>query len=57
VNASDGVPIEFANSGQVDGIRYISSNVGTSNKYSIVETPNGLYFIDDINKSINLIND
>lgn len=57
VNASDGFPIEFANSGQVDGVRYISSNVGTSNKYSIVETPNGLYFIDDINKSINLISD
>ena len=57
VNASDGFPIEFANSGSVDGIRYITSNIGTTNKYSIVETPNGLYFIDDINKSINLISD
>lgn len=56
IPATDGVPIEIANSGKVDGKRYISDNVGCLNKYSICESPNGLYFIDDYNKSINIYN-
>ncbi len=56
VNASDGVPIEIANSGSVDGIRYISSSAGAKNKHSIVTTPFGLYFIDSVNRSINIFN-
>lgn len=56
ISATDGVPIEIANSGKVDGKRYISDNIGCLNKYSICESPNGLYFIDDYNKSINIYN-
>ena len=56
LSATDGVPIEIANSGKVDGKRYISDKTGCQNKWSIVESPLGLYFIDDINKSILLFN-
>ena len=56
ISATDGVPIEIANSGKVDGKKYISDKVGCQNKWSIVESPLGLYFIDDINKSILLFN-
>ena len=56
ITATDGVPIEIANSGKVDGKRYISDKVGCQNKWSIVESPLGLYFIDDIGKSILLFN-
>lgn len=52
----EGVPIEIANSGKVDGKRYISNVVGCTNKWSITESPNGLYFIDDLSKSIYLFN-
>ena len=56
IASTDGVPIEIANSGKVSGKRYISDNIGCTNKWSICSTPNGLYFIDSINKSIYLFN-
>lgn len=54
IASSDGVPIEIANSGRVEGKRYLSDTIGCQNKWSIVESQAGLYFIDDINKSIML---
>lgn len=52
----EGVPIEIANSGKVDGKRYVTDKSGCINKWSIVETPGGIYFIDNINSSISLFN-
>lgn len=52
----EGVPIEIANSGKVDGKRYISNKYGCLNKWSIIEGKNGLYFIDNINKLIGIFN-
>lgn len=54
ISTESGVPIEIANSGKVNGKRYLSDNVGCQNKWSICSTPNGIYFIDNLNKSINL---
>lgn len=56
INTSDNIPIEIANSGKVDGKRYLSDKVGCINKWSISESPNGLYFVDDITKNIYLFN-
>lgn len=56
INVTDGVPIELTNSGRVDGKYYITDKYGCQNKWSIAETPNGLYFIDDITKTISLFN-
>jgi len=53
IATTTGVPIELANSGKVDGVRYLSTMEGCQNKWTICETPNGLYFIDDTNHSIN----
>ena len=50
INASDGVPIEIANSGKVDGKRTISDKHGCVNKWSVVEGKTGLYFVDNVNK-------
>lgn len=52
----EGVPIEIANSAKVDGKRYISDKSGCVNKWSIVETKSGIYFIDNITSSISLFN-
>ena len=52
LSSTDGIPIELANSGKVDGKRYLSDKIGCTNKWSIRETPNGIYFIDDISKGI-----
>lgn len=56
ISTSQGVPIEIANSGKVQGSRYLSDSVGCSNKWSIVNTPMGIYFMDGHERSIYLFN-
>lgn len=56
VSATNGVPIELANSGKVQGKRYFSNTVGCSNKWSMVTTPSGIYFMDSNDKGIYLFN-
>lgn len=56
ISSIDGVPIEIANSGKVNGKRYISDRIGCTNKWSMCGTSNGIYFIDDITKGIFLFN-
>ena len=51
LSTTDGVPVEIANSGKVDGKRYITNKYGCTNKWSIVEGKNALYFVDNINKA------
>lgn len=52
ISTENGVPIEIANSGKVNGYSVISSNVGCQNKLSICEASSGVYFIDDLNKTM-----
>lgn len=52
MNVSDGIPIEIANSGKVDGKVYVTDKYGCQNKWSIARTPSGLYFVDDLNQAI-----
>ena len=56
IASTEGIPIEIANSGKVNGKRYITDKIGCTNKWSLCETPNGIYFIDDITKGIFLFN-
>lgn len=51
LSTQDGVPVEVANSGKVDGKRYLTNHYGCTNKWSIVEGKAGLYFVDNINKA------
>lgn len=48
IPTSDGIPVEITNNYKVDGKRYITDAIGCSNKWSISNTPSGLYFIDHI---------
>lgn len=52
ISTTDGVPIQLSNSGKMEGLRYISRNMGLRNKWSLCETSNALYFVDDLGKSI-----
>lgn len=56
IPASDGMPIEITNGMKVNGKRYVSNTIGCSNKWSIVESPSGLYFIDNETNSMYLFN-
>lgn len=57
IPTSEGVPIEIANSGKVDGKVYLTQEIGTINKWSVVTTPGGTYFIDNNNLGIYLLGD
>lgn len=46
VQASDGFPIELANNQKVSGTRAYSNSIGCQDKFSMVTTPLGIYFID-----------
>lgn len=56
IPTSEGVPIEIANSGKMDGKVYVTTDLGCQNKWSICTTPNGIYFIDNMNHSLYLFN-
>jgi hypothetical protein len=56
IASTTGVPIEIANSEKVQGKRYISDTIGCSNKWSVCQTPSGIYFIDSHDKGIYLFN-
>lgn len=55
INASDGIPIEIANSGKVQGRKFINDKIGCLNKYSICNTPSTMYFIDSIEKHLYML--
>ena len=57
IPTSEGVPIEIANSGKVDGKVYLTQEIGTINKWSVLTTPNGTYFVDNNNFGIYLLGD
>lgn len=50
LTTEQGVPVEIANSGKVEGSVYISTQVGCSNKHTVQDTQEGLYFIDSNKK-------
>lgn len=52
ISTKEGVPLEIANSGKVNGKNYISSTIGCTNKWSICEGSGGLYFMDDLRRKI-----
>ena len=56
ISTTEGVPIEIANSEKVQGKRYYSDTVGCSNRWSVVQTPSGIYFMDSNDKGIYLFN-
>lgn len=53
--ASDGISVELVNGYKIPEYRYITNQYGSSNKWSIVEGKDGIYFIDYKNKSFNLL--
>lgn len=54
---TEGSPVQLATTGLVEGKQYITNSMGCLNKWSICETPIGLVFTDDLNKSIMAIGD
>ena len=56
IPTSDSEPIEITNGLKVSGKRYISNTLGCNNKWSILEAPTGIYYIDNISNGIYVFN-
>lgn len=54
VQGSDGISVELGKGSVLQEYKYISTDSGTLNKWSVVSTPNGIYYFDLLNKSFNL---
>ena len=54
VQGSDGIGIQLGTGQVLDNYIYISNVYGTLNKWSVVVSPNGVYFYDILNKSFNI---
>lgn len=54
---TEGSPVQLASSGLVEGKQYLTNSIGCLNKWSICETPLGLTFNDDLNKSMMIMGD
>lgn len=52
IATNEGVAIEIANSGKVDGKHYLYDHIGCQYRGSVSKSPNGIYFVDSINKSL-----
>lgn len=50
ISTTEGVPVEIGNSGKVNGYRILTDTSGCTNKWTIANTDNGIYFVDGINK-------
>ena len=55
IATQDMTPIQIQNSGKVDGKEYLSNHVGCHNKWSIIDYPLGLLFVDDYTKNMYMI--
>ena len=56
IPTGDGQPIEITNGLKFGGTRYISNQIGMTNKWSLCTTPYGMYFIDDEKNTLFLFN-
>lgn len=52
ISTESGIPIEIGNSGKVSGFTNYSNIIGCTNKWSVVETPVGIFFVDPNTESL-----
>jgi hypothetical protein len=51
ISTESGAPVEIQNNNKVTGYNYVTNNYGCKNKFSIVPTKTGVYFVDELNKT------
>jgi len=53
IQGSDGLPMELGTGSVLSDYKYISTDSGTLNKWSVVSSPQGIYYYDALNTSFN----
>lgn len=57
IQGDDGIAVQLGTGNVLDKYKYISTSGGTINKWSVVSTPQAIYFFDLLNKSFNVMRD
>lgn len=52
ISTESGIPVEIRNSGKVSGFTNYSNIIGCTNKWSVIETPIGIFFVDPNTESL-----
>jgi hypothetical protein len=53
VDGSDGIGLALGTGKVLDEYKYVTTESGTKNKWSVVVSPNSIFYYDSLNKSIN----
>lgn len=54
ISANDGIPLELGSGQVLQEYKYITTESGTKNKWSVINSPSAFYYFDVFNKSINI---
>jgi hypothetical protein len=54
ITGGDGLAVQLGTGSVLDQYKYISTESGTLNKWSVIPTPQGIYYYDLFNKSFNM---
>lgn len=57
IQGSDGLEVELGSGRVLQEYRYLTTESGTKNKWSVINSPQAFYYFDILNKSINLFKD
>lgn len=57
VQGGDGITVELGKGTLLHDYKYLSTEYGTLNKWSVINTPTGIYSFDAVNKSLNKTTD
>lgn len=55
ISGGDGVPTELGSGKLLDRFKYITTKSGTVNKWSIIDTDAGIFYVDVLNRTINFL--
>lgn len=55
ISTENGLPLEIASSNKFTGFAYLSKEIGCQNKWSINTSKNGIMFIDNSRKELNVV--
>jgi len=56
IQGGDGIEVELGSGGVLQDFKYISTESGTKNKWSVINSPSSFYYFDLNNKTINIFN-
>ena len=55
ISSEDGTPTELGSGRLLDRFRYLTTKSGSVNKWSIIDTDSGIFYVDVLNRTVNFL--